>query len=74
MPKSDVRVVIIVVLLLISWFFHTIQMQKYEKAVKFLKTATGNNLTLKNGGTKQTIELFKRASGLYDQHIAQCTI
>ena len=73
MPKSDVRVVIVVVLLLISWFFHTIQQQKYEKAVKYLKAATSSNLTLKNGGTKQTMELFKRASDLYDQHIAQCT-
>jgi hypothetical protein len=71
LPKSDVRVVMIVVLLLVSWFFHTIQQQKYEKAVKFLKFATLNNLTLKNGGTKQTLELFRRASELYDQKIEQ---
>ena len=71
MPKSDVRVVILVVLLLVSWFFHTIQYQKYEKAIKFLKFATLNNLNLKNGGTKQTMELFRRATELYDQEIAQ---
>ena len=73
MPKSDARLVITVALLLISWFFHVIQQQKYEKAVKFLRNATLNGLNLKNGGTKQTLELFKRAGELYDQHIAQCT-
>eukprot|EP00598_Pedospumella_elongata_P000336 CAMPEP_0184972874 /NCGR_PEP_ID=MMETSP1098-20130426/4811_1 /TAXON_ID=89044 /ORGANISM="Spumella elongata, Strain CCAP 955/1" /LENGTH=341 /DNA_ID=CAMNT_0027495261 /DNA_START=44 /DNA_END=1069 /DNA_ORIENTATION=- len=71
MPKSDARLVITVALLLISWFFHVIQQQKYEKAVKFLRNATLNGLNLKNGGTKQTLELFKRAGELYDQHIAQ---
>lgn len=71
LPKSDVRVVLVVVLLLVSWFFHTIQQQKHDKAVKFLKFATLNNLTLKNGGTKQTLELFRRASELYDQRIEQ---
>ena len=73
MPKSDVRLVLLVVLLLVSWFFHTIQHQKYEKAVKFLKFATLNNLTQKNGGTKQTIELYRRAAEVYEQQIAQST-
>lgn len=71
LPKSDVRLVLVAALLLVSWFFHTIQQQKYEKAVKFLKVATLNNLTLKTGGTKQTMELFKRASELYEQKIEQ---
>jgi len=72
LPKSDVRLVITLVLLLISWFFHTIQYQKYEKAVKFLKHAITNNLNLKNGGTKQTMDLLKRASDVYNDKIKQC--
>jgi hypothetical protein len=72
MPKSDVRLVIFVALLLISWFFHTIQQQKHDKAVKFLKFAILNSLNLKNGGTKQTMELFRLASEQYDQKIAEC--
>ena len=72
MPKSDVRVVLLVAALLISWFLHTIQKQKYEKVVKFLHNATLNNLGLKNGGTKQTMELFRRASDLYDAQIKEC--
>jgi hypothetical protein len=71
MPKSDVRLVIFVALLLISWFFHTIQQQKHDKAVKFLKFAILNSLNLKNGGTKQTMELFRLASEQYDQKIAE---
>ena len=31
-----------------------------------------NNLTLKNGGTKQTMELFRRASELYDEKMKEC--
>lgn len=72
MPKTDVRIVLFVAALLISWLFHTIQKQKYEKVVKFLNNATVNNLGLRNGGTKQTMELFRRASELYDAHIKDC--
>jgi len=71
LPKSDVRLVFTIVLLLISWFFHTIQYQKYEKAIKFLKNAITNNLNLKNGGTKQTMDLLKRATDMYNDKIKQ---
>lgn len=71
LPKSDVRLVITLVLLLISWFFHTIQYQKYEKAIKFLKNAITNSLNLKNGGTKQTMDLLKRATDIYNDKIKQ---
>lgn len=69
MPKSDVRIVITAVLLLVSWFFYTIQMQKYQKVVNYLKHATLNNLTLKNGGTPQTMELYRRAADMYQSDI-----
>jgi hypothetical protein len=71
MPKSDVRLVVTVVLLLVSWFFHVIQQQKYEKVVKYLTNATLNNLSLKNGGSKQTMELYRRAAEMYDQEVAK---
>lgn len=72
MPKSDVRIITVAVLLLASWFFHTIQNQKYMKAVKFLKHAVSNNLGLKSGGTKQTIALYNHAAELYEERIKQC--
>lgn len=31
-----------------------------------------NNLTLKNGGSKQTVDLFDRASNLYEEHMKEC--
>lgn len=71
LPKSDVRVIILVVVALLSWFFHSVQYSKYERAVKFLKNAAENNLSLKNGGTKQTIELYRRASEMYDEHVKE---
>lgn len=70
-PHSDARLVVIVALLLISWFFHVIQQQKHDKAVKYLRTAASAGLSLKNGGTKQTLDLHSRAAELYNQHIAQ---
>lgn len=74
MPKSDVRLVILVVIGLISWFFHTIQNQKYQQLVKFLRHSVLNNLTLKNGGTKQTMELYKRAEIVYNDRIRECEL
>jgi hypothetical protein len=61
----------LVIVGLISWFMRTIQFQKYDRVVKYLKIATLNNLTLKNGGSKQTQELFRRATELYDEHIKE---
>jgi hypothetical protein len=71
-PKSDVRIVLTIVALLISWLLHTIQYQKYQRAKKFLLNGTINNLNLKNGGTKQTLELYKRSTDLYENHIKEC--
>lgn len=71
LPKSDVRLVVVVVIGLLSWFFHTIQFQKYERVIKYLKNATLNNLSIKNGGTKQTLELYRRAVELYEEYIKE---
>lgn len=47
-------------------------MEKYRKAVKFLKKGTLENLSLKNGGSKQTLELYRRAAAEYDEQIKEC--
>ncbi|KAJ1430983.1 hypothetical protein B484DRAFT_448583 [Ochromonadaceae sp. CCMP2298] len=67
-PKSDVRVVIFFVLLLVSWFFHTIQQSKHDRYVKYLTHATANNLGLKHGGSKQTLELYRRTAERYEEN------
>ena len=74
MPKSDVRVVLLAVIALISWLMHAMQSQRYERVVKRLSEATLNNLGPKNGGSKEITDLFKRAADLYDAHIKDCTI
>lgn len=61
------RLVLLIVIGLLSWFFHHIQYQKYEKLVKYLRQAILNNLNMKNGGSKQTMELFDRAAALYEE-------
>ncbi len=66
------RLVVVVVIGLLTWLFYSIQYQKYERVVKYLKTATLANLNLKNGGTKQTMELFRRASEKYEEKIKEC--
>ena len=72
MPKSDVRVVLLAVIALISWLLHVMQSQRYERVVKRLSEATLNNLGPKNGGSKETMDLYKRAADLYDEHIKEC--
>lgn len=74
MPKSDVRLVLLLVIGLISWLMHTLQMQRYNKIVKLLYNCTLNNLGSKNGGTKQTMDLHKRASDIYDEYIKECKL
>lgn len=74
LPKADVRLILVIVVGLISWFMHAVQSSKYQRACNFLKQTTLQNLSLKNGGTKQTLELYRRASELYDEHVQQCNI
>lgn len=47
-------------------------MEKYHKAVSYLKKGTLENLSLKNGGSKQTLELYRRAAAEYDEQIKKC--
>ena len=71
-PKTNAAVVLAVFIGLMSWLSYTIQYQKYEKVVKFLKVTTLNNVQLGMGGTKQTVELYRRATELYNVHLKKC--
>ena len=74
LPKSDVRIILVIVVLLISLFQYHYQMSKYQRVFKFLYTATLNNLNEKQGGTKQTVELYNRSVEAYDKavNLGQC--
>lgn len=65
LPKSDIRVIIAVVILLISMLTYSIQYSKHNRLMKFLKYAVLNNLNLKNGGTKQTQAVIESTLKLY---------
>lgn len=71
LPKSNAVVILFITSLLISWLLYTIQYQKWERAIKYLKTATINNLGPKNGGTRDTLDLYKRSVDLYDAHVRE---
>lgn len=64
--------VIVVAIGLITWLLHTVQYQKYERVIKYLRNATLRNLDARNGGSPQTQELHKRACDQYDEHIKEC--
>jgi hypothetical protein len=65
MPKSNVWLVVLGMLSLGSLLMYTIQKQKHDRVVRYLKEATMQNLPLNSGGNKQTAELFKRATILF---------
>jgi curved DNA-binding protein CbpA len=68
LPKSDVRLILLVVALLLSGFFWVMQNQKYENAVKSVKAQMANSI---KGGNqaKQISDLQKHAEDLYNAHI-----
>jgi hypothetical protein len=70
LPKSDVRVILAVLVILLSFVLPAIQYQKWKKAMDYVKYAAANNLGLKAGGTKETMEVFRRAAERYEQEVA----
>jgi len=71
-PKTDTWIILIVVLLLISAFSYSVQKGNYDRAINFLTkhTITGTPPSKnpeKDGGTKQTLELHKRAVAAYEE-------
>lgn len=65
LPKADVRLIVIFVLCAISTLQYIVQHQRHNSVKKYLFYAASNNLGLKSGGSKQTLELFKRAYDTY---------
>lgn len=74
LPKTDVRLILLGIILFFSGLLPVVQYQRYEEAVKYLKYATSNNLGLKSGGTKQTLELYRRACDLYEAKIKEAKL
>ena len=54
-----------------SFLLPIVQYQKHQRAVNYLTHATINNLGLKNGGTKETMELYRRAEELFKARYAE---
>lgn len=54
-------------ILFFSVLLYVVQYQKWQRAVDYLRHATINNLGLKNGGSKETLELFRRAEDLFKE-------
>lgn len=57
------------IVLFLSVLLPVVQYQRYLTAIQYLTNATMNNLSLRSGGTKQTTELFQRASEAYEVHM-----
>ena len=66
-PKSDVGIVVTAIIVLISFFMYSVQKGRYDRTINYLKNATMQNLGVKNGGSKETQELYRRAVERYEQ-------
>lgn len=66
MPQSNVFVVIVVCLVLLSALLHVIQSGNHEKAKKELVDAVMANVSLKMGGNKQVLEVSVSEILLYE--------
>jgi hypothetical protein len=69
MPKSNVVVVILVVLSLLSALMYYVQLQNYLETKKYLLNAVLNNLGPNNGGSEYTADLFKELSCKYNDNV-----
>ena len=72
LPKSDVRLVILLVVCLISWMMHVMQEQKHQNFVKHLKDAV-LNCAGNAKSNNQTLALFKRCQALYEAKMKEAT-
>ncbi len=70
LPKADVTIIFLVVLAIVSWFFHVVQYQKWERLHKYLTTATLNKTSIREGGSKQTLMLHDAAVEAYEVKVA----
>lgn len=69
MPKSDIRLVIILFFMFVSLLQYLYQNSKYQSIVKKLFDAALNNLTEKQGGSRETQELYELAKTTYEDTI-----
>ncbi len=67
LPQADIRFIIAGIIIFLSVLLPCVQYQRYETALKYLRYATVNNLNMKTGGTKQTMELYKTAYENFEQ-------
>lgn len=66
-PKSDPFVVLTCLVLLICFISYVIQWQKYTSVMDRIKKATMNNSNIKNGGSEETQELYRKAIARYEE-------
>jgi hypothetical protein len=64
-------VIAIGLVIALSILFYVVQLQRHDRVVKYLIYATVNNLPVKAGGTKQTMELFQRAVAQYEEALKE---
>ncbi len=70
LPQTDVRWIIAVIVIVLSVLLPSVQYQRYQTALAYLRYATVNNLTIKEGGSKQTMTLFLRASAEFEAKLS----
>ena len=69
LPQADVRVILAAIVLFLSVLLPLIQYQRWQTALKYLRVMTVNNYTVKEGGSKQTMELHQRALQMYETSV-----
>ena len=65
LPKSDARIIILILIILFSILQYHLQNERHEQAVKTLVKSSICNVGVKNGGSRESQEIFKRASEMY---------
>jgi curved DNA-binding protein CbpA len=69
LPDADLRLIIAGVVLFLSVLLPVVQQQRHASAVAYLTTATASNLSVRGGGSKQTVALYQRATESYEAHM-----
>jgi len=58
-PQSDVRLVILAFIIIVSIFYPVVQYQKYQRVCRFLTQAAVKGWGLHEGGTKEVRGLYE---------------
>jgi hypothetical protein len=73
LPKSNVWVILILLLSLFSLLMHVLQTQRHEYGVKALVKLAILNAGVKLGGSKESQEIYRRAAEMYDSRTRKLT-